>query len=74
MGCSAGGHLVQMMGVTNGNSEFEDLSMGNTEASSDVQTVVSMYGISDVSTWYQSMDLVNIIGDGKDPITMLLGG
>lgn len=73
MGCSAGGHLVQMMGVTNGNPEFEDLSMGNEEASSDVQAVVSMYGISDVSTWSQSMDLVNIIGNGKDPSTMLLG-
>ncbi len=73
LGCSAGGHLVQMMGVTNGNPEFEDLSMGNAKTSSDVQAVLSMYGISDVSTWDQSMDLVNIIGNGKDPTTMLLG-
>ncbi|WP_270738902.1 alpha/beta hydrolase fold domain-containing protein, partial [Massilioclostridium coli] len=74
MGCSAGGHLVQMMGVTNGNPEFEDLSMGNTDVSSDVQAVVSMYGISDISTWHQSEEqLGNIIGNGKDPISMLIG-
>lgn len=47
--------------------------MGNKEVSSDVQAVVSMYGISDVSTWSQTKDLTNIIGNGKDPSTMLLG-
>ena len=73
LGCSAGAHLAQMLGVTNGNTEFEDLSMGNKEVSSDVQAVVSMYGISDVSTWSQTKDLTNIIGNGKDPSTMLLG-
>ena len=47
--------------------------MGNKEVSSDVQAVVSMYCISDVSTWSQTKDLTNIIGNGKDPSTMLLG-
>lgn len=28
LGCSAGAHLAQMLGVTNGNTEFEDLLHG----------------------------------------------
>ncbi|QCR34088.1 alpha/beta hydrolase [Lysinibacillus sp. SGAir0095] len=49
-GNSAGGHLASMLGATNGMVEMEDLSMGNSKASSEVQGVVSWYGISDIST------------------------
>ena len=50
-GASAGGHLAQFMGVTNGMDRFEDLSMGNADYSSDVQAVISNYGISDLTKW-----------------------
>ena len=49
-GNSAGGHLASMLAATNGIEEMEDLSMGNPKASSDVQGVVSWYGISDITT------------------------
>ncbi|MCM3388761.1 alpha/beta hydrolase [Ureibacillus chungkukjangi] len=49
-GNSAGGHLASMLAVTNGMEEMEDLSMGNPKASSEVQGVVSWYGISDITT------------------------
>lgn len=48
-GNSAGGHLASMLAATNGMEEMEDLSMGNSSASSEVQGVVSWYGISDVT-------------------------
>ena len=49
-GNSAGGHLASMLAATNGMEEMEDLSMGNPKASSEVQGVVSWYGISDITT------------------------
>ncbi|WP_320051700.1 alpha/beta hydrolase [uncultured Acetobacteroides sp.] len=48
-GASAGGHIVEMLAATNNLPAFEDLSMGNRDASSAVQGVVSWYGIADVS-------------------------
>ena len=48
-GNSAGGHLASMLAATNGREEMEDLAMGNPKMSSDVQGVVSWYGISDIS-------------------------
>lgn len=72
-GCSAGAHLAQMMGTTNGIERFEDKNMGNAEASSEVQAVVSYYGISDVSTWEMADWLSDITTTGKDPVTTLLG-
>lgn len=47
-GASAGGHLVEMLGATNGRPSFEDLSMGNDGESSAVQGVVSWFGVADV--------------------------
>lgn len=44
MGDSAGGHLSALMGTTNGNSNYEDLEMGFSNYSSDVQAVISYYG------------------------------
>jgi len=48
-GNSSGGHLVEMLGATNGRPEYEDLTMGNAKFSSDVQGVVSWYGVADMS-------------------------
>lgn len=48
-GSSAGAHLAQMLAATNGKKEMEDLSMGNQDASSEIQGVVSWYGISDIT-------------------------
>jgi Esterase/lipase len=49
-GASAGGHIAEMLAATNNQPAFEDLSMGNPNASSAVQGVISWYGIANVST------------------------
>lgn len=46
LGDSAGGYVVQMLGATNGETEFDQGEY--TNFSSDVQAVVSLYGISDL--------------------------
>jgi acetyl esterase/lipase len=51
-GGSAGGHLAQLVGVTNGNRELEG-SVGVTAGSSDVQAIVSFFGMSDFTTILQ---------------------
>lgn len=43
-GPSSGGWLVSMLGATGGQSEFEDLSMGNAGVSSRVQAVIDWCG------------------------------
>lgn len=47
MGESAGAHLAMMLGTTNGKPEYENLSMGNADFSSDVQLMVSYFGPGD---------------------------
>lgn len=47
-GESAGGHMVEMLGATNGRPEFEDLTMGNADFSSAVQGVIAWYPVSDI--------------------------
>jgi acetyl esterase/lipase len=47
MGGSAGGHLVQMLGVNNGSHIFN--GGGYANYSSDVQAVVSLWGVSDLT-------------------------
>lgn len=49
-GESAGGHLADFVALTNGNPEFEDLSMGYADYSSAVQAVISFYAITDLTT------------------------
>lgn len=44
MGESAGAGLALLMNTTNGRAEYEDLSMGNGEYSSDIQAAVSFCG------------------------------
>ena len=55
-GNSAGGHLAALLGTTNGRPEYEDLSMGNPDFSSDVQAVF---------VWYAPFDFVNWAEDWK---------
>lgn len=45
---SAGGHLAAMLATTEGQSEFEDLSMGNSDFSSSVEAVATWYGVFDL--------------------------
>lgn len=47
MGESAGAHLAMLMGTTNGKADYEDLTMGNADESSDVQLMISYFGPSD---------------------------
>lgn len=47
MGGSAGGHLVQMLGVDDGSPEF--IARGYPHYSSDVQAVASLWGVSDLT-------------------------
>jgi len=51
-GSSAGGHLAAIVGVTNGDSRLEG-KVGLTGASSDVQAIVSFFGMSDFTTILQ---------------------
>lgn len=63
-GLSSGAHLAQMLGATNGNTKFEDLSMGNAKTSSAIQGIVSWYGISNIS----------MLSDiGTNPANLLMG-
>lgn len=48
IGNSAGGHLAAMLATTNGQPEYEELLMGNSEYSSDVQAVATWYGVFDL--------------------------
>ncbi|MCI8497679.1 MAG: alpha/beta hydrolase [Clostridiales bacterium] len=71
VGPSAGGHLALMLGTTNEEEAYEDLSMGNSDYSSNVQAVVSFYGVSDMTTSTTPQWLQNFLGG--DPTELLLG-
>ena len=53
-GNSAGGHLAALVGVTNGNTDMEGTVGEDPEQNSDVQAIVSLYGMSDLTTPPQS--------------------
>jgi len=59
IGESAGGHMVEMLGATNGNPAYEYLSMGSPKASSEVQGVISWYGVSDITDFLNKKEAVN---------------
>jgi len=64
MGSSAGGHLVALLGVTDGSEGLEGTS-GDLSLSSGVQAVVDYFGPTDLT----------LAGDGRDPaVVALLGG
>lgn len=54
-GASAGAHLAQFLGLTNGDERYDDRTLGSDEAtrdaSSDVNLVIAAFGISDIGTW-----------------------
>lgn len=50
LGSSSGGHLVAMMGVSNGHEVLEGKVGDNLNQSSDVQAVVSYYGASNLNS------------------------
>ena len=50
VGNSAGGHLAALLGTTNGKTGYEDLSMGSSDFSSDVQAVFVWFGVYDFTT------------------------
>jgi acetyl esterase/lipase len=49
-GASAGGHLAALVGVTNGDKLLQGTVGDYTGASSDVQAIVSFYGMSNLTT------------------------
>lgn len=49
-GSSAGGHLAALVGVTNGQRELEGNLGEHLEQSSDIQAIVSFYGMSNLTT------------------------
>jgi len=53
MGCSAGGHLASMLGLTDGVAEFEGQG-GWQDASSRVQAVCDCFGPSDFESWAEA--------------------
>jgi acetyl esterase/lipase len=54
-GCSAGGHLAAMMGLTEGIAEFEG-DCGNPGVSSRVQMVVDCFGPTDLDAWQETVN------------------
>jgi acetyl esterase/lipase len=49
-GNSAGGHLAALVGVTNGHPDLEGALGEHPSEKSDVQAIVSLYGMSDLTT------------------------
>jgi acetyl esterase/lipase len=49
-GASAGGHLAALVGMTNGHRELEGTIGKHLDQSSDVQAIVSFYGMSNLTT------------------------
>lgn len=49
-GASAGGHLVNLLGVVNGHPDLEGTVGGHLDRSSDVQAIVSFYGAANLTT------------------------
>lgn len=49
-GASAGGHLAAMVGVTNGHPELEGTVGKELDRSSDVQAIISFYGMSNLTS------------------------
>jgi len=72
-GRSSGGHLTALVGVTNGNKEFEGNLGNHLDQSSDVQVAVSYFGASNLTS---ILDQSTPFGVGKraPALALLLGG
>ena len=55
LGESAGGHLANMLGTTNGEKEYDLEELGNIEYSSDVQAVIGQYSLCTLKNENDSM-------------------
>lgn len=85
-GGSAGAHLALLLATTGGNSEMEDLSMGNREQDSSVQCVISWFAATDLVNLYDQVlanekeGIINIsdnsfaLDDPEAPSSLILGG
>lgn len=72
LGDSAGGYVVQMAGATNGEKNWD---VGDfKEVSSDVQAVVSIYGISDLTTIGEGIGNENVHASAAVTEALLLNG
>lgn len=72
LGDSAGGYVVQMAGATNGEKNWD---VGDfKEVSSDVQAVVSIYGISDLTTIGEGIGNENVHESAAVTEALLLNG
>ena len=72
LGDSAGGYVVQMSGATNGEKNWV---VGDfKEVSSDVQAVVSIYGISDLTTIGEGIGNENVHASAAVTEALLLNG
>lgn len=72
LGDSAGGYVVQMAGATNGEKNWD---VGDfKEVSSDVQAVVSIYGISDLTTIGGGIGNENVHASAAVTEALLLNG
>ena len=73
LGSSSGGHLVAMMGVSNGNILLEGVVGDHLDQSSDVQAVVSYYGASNLNTILQQSTPFGL--QVREPaLELLIGG
>ena len=69
-GASAGGHLVALLGVTNGHRELEG-KLGNLEHSSSVQAVVDWFGPTDFMTVGSQPTRTKLLGgEPKDKLQL----
>lgn len=73
-GSSAGGHLVSLIGTTNGIQELEG-DLGVTDVSSEVQAVCDWFGPSDLNQMnVSSTDKSKGAKQNTEPIVKFLGG
>ncbi|WP_101308587.1 alpha/beta hydrolase [Labilibaculum manganireducens] len=68
-GCSAGGHLASLVGVTNGLEHFEG-TMGNESFSSSVQAIIDIDGVIN----FLAPASLNIKRSSKSPDVQWIGG
>jgi acetyl esterase/lipase len=73
MGSSAGAHLANVVGVTNGDAAFEGKVGGDLTQSSDVQAIVSYYGASNLTSILKQSTPYGV-GMRRPALELLFGG
>lgn len=72
-GNSAGGHLAALVGVTNGHGELEGAVGEHAGQKSDVQAIISLYGMSNLTT-ILGQSTPHGLGVRVPALQLLLGG